>query len=27
MVDYKVGVSPVRAYEILKPDPDYFTEE
>ncbi|MGO9262733.1 MAG: restriction endonuclease [Bryobacteraceae bacterium] len=27
MVDYKVGVSPVRAYELLKLDPDYFTEE
>lgn len=27
MVDYSVGVSPVRSYPLLKVDPDFFTEE
>ena len=27
MVDFSVGVSPVRSYPLLKVDPDYFTEE
>jgi restriction system protein len=27
MVDYSVGVSPVRSYPLLKVEPDYFTEE
>ena len=27
MVDYKVGVSPIRSYELLKVDMDYFTDE
>ena len=27
MVDYSVGVSPVRSYALLKVDPDYFTGE
>ena len=27
MFDYKVGVSSVRSYDLLKADPDYFTEE
>ncbi len=27
MVDNLVGVSSVRSYDLLKADPDYFTEE
>jgi restriction system protein len=27
MVDFKVGVSAVRSYDLLKVDSDYFTEE
>lgn len=27
MVDYRVGVSPIRSYDLLKIDADYFTEE
>ena len=26
MVDYKVGVSPIRSYELLKLDLDYFAD-